>query len=73
VIVALYIPPLEHWFQQRSTEANARTQLHALQQEHRRLQSQLDSLSSTAGVEQAARRLGMVRRNERAYVILGSH
>ena len=70
-IVLLYIPPLVHWFEQRGTASRADSELRSLQREHARLQSQLNALSSPAGVERAARKLGMVRQGERPYVIQG--
>ena len=71
VIVLLYIPPLVHWAQQRATASHADSELHALKSEHMRLQSQLNALSTPAGIERAARHLGMVRQGERPYVIEG--
>ena|SRR5437660_5368268 len=70
-IVLLYIPPLLHWLEQHQTASRADAELRALQSEHQRLKSQLDALSTPAGIERAARRLGMVRQGERAYVIEG--
>jgi cell division protein FtsB len=71
-IVLLYIPPLVHWAQQHATASHAAGELRQLQREHQRLKSQLDALSTPAGIERAARRLGMVRQGERPYVVDGA-
>jgi cell division protein FtsB len=69
VIVLLYIRPVAHWMQQRSTAAHSTADLHQLQAEHDRLEARLQQLSGTGAVEREARRMGMVRRGERPYVI----
>ena len=70
VIVLLYIRPVAHWVQQRSTAAHSETDLRALQREHDRLESRLHQLSGTGAIEREARKMGMVRRGERPYVVL---
>jgi cell division protein FtsB len=67
VIVLLYIRPVAHWVQQRSTAAHSQADLRALQSEHDRLEARLRQLSGTGGVEREARKMGMVRRGERPY------
>ena len=69
VIVLLYIRPVAHWIQQRSTAAHSRADLRDLQREHDRLEARLQQLSGTGAVEREARKMGMVRRGERPYVI----
>jgi hypothetical protein len=69
VIVLLYIRPVAHWIQQRSTAAHSRADLRDLQREHDRLQARLRQLSGTGAIERQARAMGMVRRGERPYVI----
>lgn len=69
VIVLLYIRPVAHWVQQRQTAAHSQSDLHALQREHDRLEARLNQLSGTGAVEREARRMGMIRRDERPYVI----
>ena len=69
VILLLYIRPVAHWVQQRSTAAHSSADLHDLQAEHDRLQGRLQQLSGTGAVEREARKMGMVRRGERPYVI----
>jgi cell division protein FtsB len=69
VIVLLYIRPVTHWVQQRSTAAHSRADLRALQAEHDRLSTRLHQLSGPGAIERQARSMGMVRQGERAYVI----
>ena len=68
VIVLLYIRPVAHWIQQRSTAAHSKADLRSLQQEHDRLEGRLRQLSGTGAIEREARKMGMVRRGERPYV-----
>jgi|SRR5437764_5568692 cell division protein FtsB len=70
VIVLLYIRPVVHWVQQRSTAAHSQADLRALQQEHDRLETRLRGLSGTGAIEREARTMGMVRRGERPYVFI---
>ena len=69
IIVLLYIPPVTHWFQQRSTAARSEQQLSELEAERTRLQTRLRELSGPGAVEREARKLGMTRRDERPYVV----
>lgn len=69
VILLLYIRPVSHWLEQRSTAAHSRTDLRALQLERDRLEARLKQVSGIGAVEREARRMGMVRRGERPYVI----
>ena len=70
VIVPLYIRPVAHWIQQRSTAAHSEADLRALRSEHDRLESRLHQLSGTGAIEREARKMGMVRRGERPYVVI---
>jgi cell division protein FtsB len=69
VIVLLYIRPVAHWVQQRSTAAHSRADLRDLRRERDRLEARLRQLSGTGAVEREARKMGMVRPGERPYVI----
>src|SRR3954462_15038954 len=69
VIVLLYIRPVAHWIQQRSTAAHSQADLRDLQREHDRLEARLHQLSGTGAVEHEARKMGMVRQGEKPYVI----
>jgi cell division protein FtsB len=67
VIVLLYIRPVAHWIEQRSTAAHSEADLRALEREHDRLEARLQQLSGTGAVEREARKMGMVRQGERPY------
>jgi cell division protein FtsB len=69
VIVLLYIRPVAHWVQQRSTAAHSQADLRDLQREHDRLEARLHQLSGTGAVEREARKMGMVRSGERPYAV----
>src|SRR4051794_6389292 len=69
VIVLLYIRPVSHWLQQRSTAAHSQADLRDLQREHDRLSSRLKQLTGPGAVEHEARKMGMVRQGEKPYVI----
>jgi hypothetical protein len=69
VILLLYIRPIAHWVQQRSTAAHSQADLRDLQREHDRLQARLTQLSGPGAIEREARKMGMVRQGERPYVI----
>jgi cell division protein FtsB len=71
VILLLYISPAKHWWQQSRT-ANAQEQeLNDLNEENRVLKQRVRALRNPGALEREARRLGMVRQGERAYVIEG--
>jgi cell division protein FtsB len=69
VVVLLYISPAKHWIEQSQTADEQNTELRDLTREHRRLERQVKALDSPGALEREARRLGMVRVGERAYVI----
>ena len=71
VILLLYIRPVSHWIQQRSTAAHSRQDLQQLQAERDQLQRRLRSLSGPTAIDRGARSMGMVKPGERAYVIEG--
>ena len=71
VILMLYISPAKHWWEQSRT-ANAQEQeLDDLTSENRGLKERVRALRDPGALEREARRLGMVRQGERAYVIEG--
>jgi cell division protein FtsB len=69
VIMLLYISPAKHWIEQSQTADEQNTELRDLTRERRRLERQVRALDSPGALEREARRLGMVRAGERAYVI----
>ncbi len=71
VIVLLYLSPAKHWVQQSSTAGAQRQELDELTRENQQLKLRVDALRDPGALEHEARKLGMVRQGERAYVIEG--
>ena len=69
VIVLLYIAPTRHYLEQRETAQAHRLELERLERERARLRARLDALRRPDSLEREARKLGMVRQGERAFVI----
>jgi cell division protein FtsB len=69
VILLLYISPAKHWLQQSSTAGEQRRELQELTQENKHLKARARALKDPGALEREARRMGMVRQGERAYVI----
>ena len=71
VILMLYISPAKHWWQQSRTAAAQEQELKDLTDENRALKERVRALSEPGALEREARRLGMVKRGERPYVVQG--
>jgi cell division protein FtsB len=71
VILLLYISPAKHWLQQSSTAGAQREELNQLTRENAQLKTRVHNLKDPGALEREARRMGMVRQGERAYVIEG--
>jgi cell division protein FtsB len=71
VILLLYISPVSRLVSQSRSAEQHRAELEALEQEHQELKRRAEDLSGADAVEREARRLGMVRRGERAIVVEG--
>jgi cell division protein FtsB len=71
VILLLYISPAKHWWQQSRTARAQSAELEKLNEENRKLKRRVRALRDPGALEREARRLGMVRQGERAYVIEG--
>lgn len=71
VVLLLYIAPLRNWLAQSEAADRQQNELRALEREHGRLATRARDLRRDAVLEREARRLGMVKRGERAYVIQG--
>ena len=69
VILLLYIPPAKHWIEQSSTLSQQRSELGELERDNARLKKRVRELRDPAALEREARRLGMVKRGERSFVI----
>ena len=69
VVLLLYISPLHRWITQRNLAAQETQQLSQLQQQNKQLRSHISLLHNPAALEAEARKIGMVRRGEREYVV----
>ena len=68
-ILLLYVSPTKHWIEQSRTAGEQRSELRGLTRENRELERRIRKLRTPGALEREARRLGMVRRGERAFVI----
>jgi len=68
-ILTMYASPLQRWFTQRNTAREDTAQLRALEAHNRELKSKLGALRQPQALELRARKLGMVKQGERAFVI----
>lgn len=69
VILLLYISPAKHWLEQSSTAKSQQAELAELERDNAGLKQRVRTFRNPASLELEARRLGMVREGERAYVI----
>ena len=69
VILLLYVSPTRHWLEQSGTRSAEKQELRHLEGENAQLRRRVRALRDPGALEQAARRLGMVRKGERSYVI----
>ena len=69
VVLLLYVAPLRHWVSQSRAASLQRAEMHTLVHERNELAARALELGRPETVESEARRLGMVRRGERAFVV----
>jgi len=69
VVLLLYVAPLRHWLAQSHAAEAQRAEVRALERERDRLSARARDLGRAETIEREARRLGMVRRGERPFVI----
>lgn len=69
IVLGLYASPLKQWLAQSRAADEQRQTLHALEREHAQLAARARELRREPALEREARRYGMVRRGERAFVI----
>jgi cell division protein FtsB len=67
--VWLAIAPTRDYLSTQGRAADTRQQLHELQAEQRRLEAQSREISRGTGLEEQARRQGLIGPSERSYVI----
>jgi hypothetical protein len=70
-ILGLYVGPARSYFSTRGEAGVKRAEVQRLQRENVRLRQRRAALRSPKALEREARRLGMVRPGERAYVVRG--
>jgi cell division protein FtsB len=68
-IVLLYVSPVARWISQSHEASREHRKLRELTRQHQELERRVSELQTPGALEREARRLGMVRRGERAYVI----
>jgi cell division protein FtsB len=68
-ILLAYISPISHWVRQSETASHEEAQLRDLQEENARLKHRVHDLKRPLALEREARKLGMIKEGERAYVI----
>ncbi len=71
LLIYLYINPLRTWVSTWQEAQTKRQEVSLLQREHDELVKRARALRSPGSVETEARRLGMVKPDERAYVVRG--
>jgi cell division protein FtsB len=69
VVVLLYVSPLTNWIRQSRTASEHRAELRELEHDNARLKTRVRMLRQPDALEREARKLGMVKQGERAFVI----
>jgi cell division protein FtsB len=69
IVLLLYISPLHRWVTQRSLASQQTQELQQLQKQNKQLRSHIKLLHDPTALEAEARKVGMVRRGEREYVV----
>jgi cell division protein FtsB len=70
-VVALYVNPARSWFSTLHESKARAAEVAALEKENARLKERSAELKDRHALEAEARRLGMVRPGEKAYVVEG--
>jgi cell division protein FtsB len=71
LVLYLYIGPARTWVSTWSEARHKRDEVATLRAENDRLRARRDDLKRASALEREARRLGMVKAGERAYIIEG--
>jgi cell division protein FtsB len=69
LILLMYVSPLTRWVTQKNTAKEDTAELRQLESTNAELKARLQSLQSPQALELRARKLGMVKQGERAFVI----
>ena len=70
-VIALYVNPLRTYLSAQQEAKQRRAEVAELRHENDRLKARRDELRNPRALEREARRLGMVKPGERAYVVSG--
>jgi cell division protein FtsB len=73
LVLYLYIGPAIKWVQTYRETGRQRAQVAELRAENARLRAEKRVLSAPGALEREARRLGMVKAGERAYIVENVH
>lgn len=68
-VIALYVNPLRSYLSTWQEAKSRRAEVAALERENERLRARKAQLQNRRALEREARRLGMVKPGERAYVV----
>ena len=68
-VLLSYISPVSHWLRQSDTAKREEAELADLQDENAELKDRIADLKRPLALEREARKLGMIKEGERAYVI----
>ena len=71
LVLYLYVGPAVSWVQAYREAGRQREQVAQLRAEHAKLQERKRALTAPGALEREARKLGMVRAGERAYIVEG--
>ncbi len=71
LVLYLYIGPALTWISTYQEAARQREAVATLREENERLRAKKAELSAPGAIEREARRLGMVKAGERAYIVEG--
>ncbi len=71
-VLLLYVSPVAHYVTQSQTAASHRAELEELERDNVRLKTRVRQLRRPDALEREARKLGMVRASERAFVVQGA-
>ena len=71
LIVYLYVGPARTWVSTWQEARSKRKEVAALRAENERLRARRDDLRRASSLDREARRLGMVKAGERAYIVTG--
>ena len=71
LVLYLYVGPAISWIKTYREAGRQRSDVAALRAENAKLRARRDALNATDAMELAARKQGMVKAGERAYVVSG--